>query len=42
MIELVLELLSGVVRDLFDVRSHLRVKQMAHEFLIGHLMRFLF
>jgi hypothetical protein len=42
MIELVFALFPGVVRDLFKVRSHLRVKQMAHQFFVGHLMSFLF
>jgi hypothetical protein len=42
MIELTLALLPSGVCHLFDVRSHLRVKQIAHQFFVGHLVRFLF
>jgi len=42
MIDLILALFPGGVRDLFKVCSHLRMKQMAHQFFVGHLMSFLF
>jgi hypothetical protein len=42
MIELVLALFPSGVRDPFNVRPHLRMKQMAHQFLVSHLMSFLF
>jgi len=42
MIELVFALFPSCARNLFDVRSHLRMKQMAHQFLVSHLMGFLF
>ena len=42
MIELALAFLPSGVRDLFNVRPHFRVKQMVHQFLVGHLVRFLF
>jgi hypothetical protein len=42
MIELVFTLFPSGVRNLFNVRPHLRMKQMAHQFLIGHLVSFLF
>jgi hypothetical protein len=42
MIKSVLALFPSGVRNLFNVRAHLRMKQMAHQFLISHLMGFLF
>jgi hypothetical protein len=42
MIELVFALFPSGARNLFNVRTHLRMKQMAHQFLVSHLMSFLF
>jgi len=42
MIELVLALFPSGVRNLFNVRTHLRMKQTAHQFLVSHLLGFLF
>jgi hypothetical protein len=42
MIELALAFLPSGVRNLFNVRSHLRMEQIEHQLLIGHLVRFLF
>jgi len=42
MTELVFALFPSGVRNFFDVRPHLRMKQIAHQFLVGHLMSFLF
>jgi len=42
MIESVFPLFSSGARNLFNVRAHLRMEQISHQFLVGHLMRFLF
>ncbi len=42
MIESVLVFLLSGVRNLFNVSAHFRMEQVAHQFLVGHLMRFLF
>jgi hypothetical protein len=42
MIELGFALFPSGVRNLFNVSTHLRMKQMAHQFLVSHLMGFLF
>jgi hypothetical protein len=42
MIELVLALFPSGASNLFNLCPHLRMKQLTHQFLVGHLMRFLF
>jgi hypothetical protein len=42
MIESVLALFPSGASNLFNMLAHLRMKQIAHQFLVGHLMSFLF